>query len=275
MNNKHAPYTLDEMSSAIDLLKRQQSPDLPDKKKFQLAHILSAIGFRRGHAQTDLSDVQIKMHLTRMMNGSRLNTWKLSLPSFRVRKAINGDLQTDLSGLVARKPPHDAYGRCHTKESSVYYAALDIQTALLECEAEEGSLYQVLEISPNGETQLETVIVGWLDYFRRHKAPPPLLTALRDSQVEAVMELIANTTPEDATKQILFDAFIADQFRKNVRDDKNEEYRATALYSSLALETDGFEQILYPSVANFGGWNVAIRPDLVTERFEISSVHLI
>ena len=41
------------------------------------------------------------------------------------------------------------------------------------------------------------------------------------------------------------------------------------------LESDRFEQILYPSVANFGGWNVAIRPDLVTERLEISSVQLI
>lgn len=248
-NNKYSPYTLDEMLAAIDLLRRQ--------------------------SLTDLSDDQVKMHLTRMMNGNLMNTWKLNTPSFRIREDRKGHLETNLSGLVAKRSPHDWYGRCNTKENSAYYAALNIETALLECNAEEGKLYQVLELSPKKNIQFDTVIVGWLDYFRRHGAPPPLLTALRGNQAEAVKELIEKTAPEEATKQILFDAFIADQFRKIVPNDKDEEYRTTALYSSLLLETGRFEQILYPSVANFGGWNVAIRPDLVTERLEISSVHLI
>lgn len=248
-DNEHSPYTLDQMLDTIALL--------------------------RGHAQADLSDAQIKTHLLRMMNGSLMTTWKLSAQSFRIREVREDHLETNLSGLVAKPPPHDWYGRCNTKENSAYYAALNIETALLESNAEEGQLYQVLELSPKKDIQLNTAIVGWLDYFRRHNAPPPLLTALRDNQAEAVMELIEKTAPEEATKQILFDAFITDQFRKIVPNDKDEGYRATALYSSLILENDRFEQILYPSVANFGGWNVAIRPDLVTERFEISSLHLI
>lgn len=273
MNNKYAPYTIDEMLCAIDLLRRQQSADLRDQIKFQLARMLNAIGFLSGHPLADLSDTQIKMHLARMMNGSLLNTWKLSAHSFRIRKASNGHLQTDLSGLVAPKPPHDGYGRCNTKENSAYYAALNIETALLECNAEEGNLYQVLEMSPKEGAQLDTVIVGWLDYFRRHNSPPHLLTALHDNQANAARELTEQQTPETATNLVLFDAFIADQFRKIVSSNKG--YRATALYSSLMLESGRFEQILYPSVANFGGWNVAIRPDLVTERLEIASVQLI
>ena len=247
MNTKYALYTLDEMLSAIDLLKRQPP--------------------------ADLLDAQIEMHLTRMMNGSLMNTWKLNGKSFRIRPVKEGKFESDISGLVAKPPPHNGYGRCNTKENSAYYAALNIETALLECNAEEGNLYQVLEMSPKEGAQLDTVIVGWLDYFRRYNSPPHLLTALHDNQAKAARELIEKTAPEEATKQIVFDAFIADQFRKIVSS--NEGYRATALYSSLMLESGRFEQILYPSVANFGGWNVAIRPDLVAERSEIASVQLI
>ena len=206
-----------------------------------------------------------------------MNTWRLNARSFRIREARKGLLETNLSGLVAKEPPHNGYGRCNTKENSAYYAALNIETALLESNAEKGKLYQVLELSPKKDIQLNTVIVGWLDYYRRHNSPPPLLTALHDNQAGAVRELIEKTAPEEATKQILFDAFIADQFRKIVPNDNDSDdgYRATALYSSLILESGRFEQILYPSVANFGGWNVAIRPDLVTERFEVAAVHLI
>lgn len=248
-DDKYSPYTLDEMLDVIGLLK--------------------------GGSLADISDTQVRAHLTHMVNGSLLNTWKLNARSFRIRKAEDGKLEPDLSGLVAKKPPHDCYGRCNTKENSAYYAALDIETALLEIKAKERELYQVLELSPKKDILFETVIIGWLDYYRRHNSPPPLLTTLSDNQAKAARKLIENTTPEDATKQIVFDAFIADQFRKIVSRNRNDEYRATALYSSLMLESDLFEQILYPSVANFGGWNVAIRPDLVTERLEVSSVYLI
>ncbi len=273
MNNKYAPYTLDEMLAAIDLLRPQPSADLRDQIKFRLARILNSIGFLSDQPPAGLLDAQIKMHLARMMNGSLLNTWKLNARSFRIRPVKEDKLEPDVSGLVAKPPPHDGYGRCNTKENSAYYAALDIETALLECNAEEGKLYQVLEMSPKKDAQLNTVIVGWLDYYRRHNSSPPLLTALHDNQAKAARELIDKAAPEDATKQIVFDAFIADQFRKII--EKNVGYRATALYSSLMLESDRFEQILYPSVANYGGWNVAIRPSLVTERLEISSLHLI
>jgi RES domain-containing protein len=262
----------------IDLLKRQSPSNLYGQIKLNSIRLLNAIGLFKNHPLVHLSDAQIKMHLIRMMNGSQLNTWKLNSHNYRIRHAKKGKLEANISGLVARSltneyPRHKEYGRCNTKENSAYYAALDIETALLECNAEEGELYQVLELTPKKDIQLNTVIVGWLDYFRRHNAPPPLLTALHNNQAEAVIELIEKTTSEEATKQILFDAFITDQFRKIVSND--EEYRTTALYSSLLLETDRFEQILYPSVANYGGWNVAIRPDLVTERLKISSVHLI
>ncbi|KZK96886.1 RES domain-containing protein [Pseudovibrio sp. Ad26] len=273
MNNKHAPYTLDEMLVAIDLVKRQQTADLYDQLKFWLARMLNAIGLLRGHLSLDLSDPQIETHLTHMMNGSLFNTWKLNARSFRLRHAKNGKLETDISGLVAKDPPHSEYGRCNTKENSAYYAALNIETALLESRAKEGELYQVLEMSPKQDVTLDTVIVGWLDYYRRHNAPPHLLTALHDNQAKTARELIEKTAPEEATRQIVFDAFIADQFRKIVSN--HEGYRATALYSSLMLETGMFEQILYPSVANFGGWNVAIRPELVMERLEITSVQLV
>ena len=251
MSDKFTPYTLDEMLSAIELLRASPS---------------------------DLSDTGIRTHLARMMNGSLLNTWSLNAQSFRIRHAKEGNLEPDLSGLVARKfthdyPCHEKYGRCNTKENSAYYAALDIETALLELNAKEGELYQVLEMSPKKDAQFDTVIVGWLDYYRRHNSSPPLLAELNDNQAKAARELMTKIAPEDATKQIVFDAFIADQFRKIVQHDKG--YRATALYSSLLLESGRFEQILYPSVANFGGWNVAIRPELVTEYLEVSSVHLI
>ena len=248
-NNKYLPYTLDETLAAIELLK--------------------------GSSLVDMSDTQVRTQLTNMMNGSLLNTWKLNTHSFRIRKVENGKLESNLSGLVAKPSPHTRYNRCNTKENSAYYAALDIETALLEIKAKEGELYQVLELSPKRGTLLDTVIVGWLDYYRRHNSTPPMLTSLHDNQAKAARELIEKTTPEDATKQILFDAFIAAQFRKIVPTENDKEYRATALYSSLILESGRFEQILFPSVANFGGWNIVIRPDLVTERLEVSSVHLV
>ena len=247
MNKKYASYTLEEMLDAIDLLKRQKT--------------------------ADLSDAQIEIHLKRMMNGSLLNTWKLNASSFRLRHAKNGKLEGDISGLIAKDPPHSGYGRCNTKENSAYYAALDIETALLECEAKEGELYQVLKMSPKQDAIFETVIAGWLDYYRRHGSPPHLLTALHDNQTKTAGELIEKAAPEEATKQIVFDAFIADLFRKTVAN--NEGYRVTALYSSLMLNAGKFEQILYPSVTNFGGWNVAIHPDLVMERLKIDSVLLV
>ncbi|KZK98016.1 MULTISPECIES: hypothetical protein [unclassified Pseudovibrio] len=162
---------------------------------------------------------------------------------------------------------------CRMSLTAFSAAALDIETALLECNAEEGKLYQVLEMSPKKGAQLDTVIAGWLDYFRRHNSPPHLLTALHDNQAKASRELLEQIAPEEATKQVVFDAFIADQFRMIVLSNKG--YRPTALYSSLMLERIGFEQELYPSVANFGGWKVAVRPDRVAERLEIASVHLI
>ena len=240
---------------------------------YTLDEIMAVIKLFKGPSLVNMSDSEIRTHLTNMIYGSLLNTWKLNAHSFRIREAKGGHLESNISGLLAKKAPHDCYGRCNTKENSVYYAALNIETALLESNAKEGKVYQVVELSPQKGVYLNTVIIGWLDHYRRHDSPPLLLTALHGDQDQALRRLIDKTEPENATKQIVFDAFIADQFRKLVT--QNEEYRVTALYSSLLFESDSFEQLLYPSVANFGGWNVAIRPNLVTKCSEICSVHLI
>lgn len=225
---------------------------------------------------SELSDDQISTHIKRVLNSSELRTWQMTLSKgYRLRRLDESGLQTDLAGLEGKPAPHERHGRCNTLETSVFYAATDLETALMEQRAVAGDLFQVLEVAPVGDQRFAALPVGWMDYFRRFKQPPAALKSMQKGMADAIREWMDDLEPEKITRLFLLDAFLADEFKKVVRADEGNQYRNTAFYSSLLLEEGAIELILYPSVQNFGGWNVAIHPNRVWERMKATSVKLI
>ena len=243
------PYSLEELSSVARLISSSQS--------------------------SEISDDEISTHINRILNSSQFRTWQMTLAKgYRLRRLDEAGLQTDLSGLGGKPAPHEVYGRCNTRETSAFYASTDLETALMEQRAVEGEYFQVLETGPVGDKEFKTLPIGWLDHYRRFGNPPEIFMPLRQDMAKAVRKWVGEFETDEMTRLVLLDAFFSEEFKKVVRVDDNNQYRNTAFYSSALLEV-GVEKIVYPSVQNYGGWNVAIRPDCVWDRLEVTSVKLI
>jgi hypothetical protein len=195
---------------------------------------------------------------------------------------LNGKKQKlqEITQLIGPPPGLANYGRCNMPEESVFYAALDFQTAIWETQPQPGDYITVSEWKIKDGQKIDT-----------HTIFHPQKTNLaKDSQTayEAYLETLKGAYPqfkeknpeiEKVFEEILM--FLTEEYMKVVPNDKKRNYLFSAQYSSRLLQTgrdgNGFqiEAISYPSVKmNLGLTNIAILNSLALEKLDLVSIIL-
>lgn len=177
---------------------------------------------------------------------------------------------TDLIG-----PPIECakIGRANMKGESVFYAALDFNTAVWETQPEVGDYITLSEWKIKEGQKL-------YNHFIFH---PEETNLSKESQnaFAAHIEEFGKIRPDlrDVFKEVL--KFVAEEFMKPVNREKNENYLFSSLVSSRFLQrgkdSTGFqiESISYPSTRrDCEVTNIAILNSLVLEKLELVSAQI-
>lgn len=177
---------------------------------------------------------------------------------------------TDLIG-----PPVDCakIGRANLKGESIFYAALDFNTAVWETQPEVGDYITLSEWKIKEGEKL-------YNHFIFH---PEETNLSKESQnaFEAHIEQLGKIRADlrDVFKEVL--KFVAEEFMKPVNRENNQNYLFSSLVSSRFLQrgkdSNGFqiESISYPSTKrDCEVTNIAILNSLVFEKLELESVKI-
>ncbi|MDP3445772.1 MAG: RES domain-containing protein, partial [Ignavibacteria bacterium] len=195
---------------------------------------------------------------------------------FRVtnNKLINGTKQYKLqkiSNLIG--PPEGVSGinRCNLKGESIFYAALDLKTALWETQPQKDDYITVSEWSIKPGQRLN-------NHFIFHPTETNLNKESRQT-FEAHLEAKKSLHPTLAPIFTEIMKFFAEEFMKKVDEDKKINYLFSSSISSRLLQTkpdsNGFriESISYPSIKlDHKVTNIAILNSLVLEKLNLNSV---
>lgn len=153
-------------------------------------------------------------------------------------------------------PPKDiaGLGRLNDKGSPCFYAASNIETALLEIDAEGGKLYQVAGYRVLLEENLRLALIG--EYANVQKSGYLHLSGVDPNLT--ITKMLNKSGENEARRKIYIDKFFA-HILSDIDATKNEYCFSRALSSSIysRVKVDG---VAYPSVKDPGGLNVAINP---------------
>jgi hypothetical protein len=195
---------------------------------------------------------------------------------FRVtnNKLITGTNQyklQNISNLIG--PPEGVSGinRCNLKGESVFYAALDLKTALWETQPQKDDYITVSEWTIKPGQRLN-------NHFIFHPTDTNLSKESKQAY-EAHLEAKKSLHPTLAPIFTETMKFFAEEFMKKVDEDKKINYLFSSIISSRLLQTkpdsNGFriESISYPSIKlDHKVTNIAILNSLVLEKLDLKSV---
>jgi len=175
---------------------------------------------------------------------------------------------TDLVGPPIGKSNH---GRCNLKGESVFYAALDFNTAIWETRPEVGDLITVSEWEIKPGEKLNTHYIFHPTLTEVNKDSSDAYIAWLESKKEINPELI-----EVFDELILF---LTEQYMKKVSDNEKQNYLFSANYSSRLIQQkpdrNGFkiDAVCYPSVRmEYGLTNLAIFNDCVFDKLQLNKI---
>ena len=226
-----------------------------------------------------LSDIEIEK--LRKEFGAFLNIdltfWADTYPTklFRVtnNKFINGTKQYKLqkiSDLIG--PPIELSGinRCNLKGESVFYAALDLTTALWETQPQQGDFITVSEWTIKPGQRLNNHFVFHPTEINHNQESKDSYEAHLTEQ-KSINPNLGPILPEIMK-------FFAEEFMKPVGKDQRNNYLFSAIISSRFLQADpdgnGFkiESISYPSVKrDHKVTNIAILNSLVLQKLDLTA----
>lgn len=175
-----------------------------------------------------------------------------------------------ISNLVGPPLGISGINRCNLKDESVFYAALDLKTALWETQPKQGEYITVSEWTIKPGQRLN-------NHFIFHPTETNLSKESKDSY-EA--NLKAKQTMNPALVPIFHEImkFFAEEFMKPVDEDKKNNYLFSAILSSRFLQKNpdenGFriESISYPSVKrDHKVTNLAILNSLVFQKLDLTA----
>lgn len=195
---------------------------------------------------------------------------------FRVtnNKLINGTKQYKLqkiSDLIGPPVGRSGINRCNLKGESIFYAALDLKTALWETQPQKDDYITVSEWSIKPGQRLN-------NHFIFHPTETNLSKESRDTY-EAHLQVKRSLNPTIAPIFLEIMKFFAEEFMKRVDEDKKINYLFSSIISSRLIQSEpdsnGFriESISYPSIKlDHKVTNIAILNSLVLERLNLNSV---
>jgi len=166
--------------------------------------------------------------------------------------------------------PHPSYvknmSRCNFKGRSIFYAANSIEAALLEWKIGKDDCAIAAKFNLKDGEKLSLVCIGEVDHFRRYKK-----TLLKTNNVVERIENLfkkLDIYPRFALQYV--DAFLSDYFKRIPGEPNKNVYDVTARISNFLFEFDFIDGIVFDSVRFHGGLNVAIKPKVFDNKFELS-----
>jgi len=154
-------------------------------------------------------------------------------------------------------PPADKArrGRLNDAGAPCFYVAKDIETALLEIEAKEGQLVQVAGFRILSEDILRLIVVG--EYANVQKNGYMHFTGTDPGQT---MQKLINQQDKKKGRTLLYiDKFLASVIADPHARESNYTFsRALGAFLHSKVLADG---IVFPSVRDPGGFNLAVQPE--------------
>ena len=154
-----------------------------------------------------------------------------------------------------------AFGRANLPGLPVLYASWNTTTAFDEVGAEPGDYIQVIAVRPRTGIQFPCHIVG--EYQSIINLGGSLVNLRK---LEQFVSRLFHDEPASHPANLYIDSFFADSFRRRV--ERPYEYKTTALFAERFLAKGG---LMYPSVQNAGGINIAVPADAFDSKFEVIS----
>lgn len=233
--------------------------------------IIEAINFIKAVDLKKFPDDELEVLLSRLINDTYIfGPKKLLLTNYRLVR-VEDSLVSNLERILAPSPPHSKYGRCNLKDAKIYYAAKNLETALLECKATKGDQFHVVELSAFESSEyVMSLFIGQYDEYRRTRFATYPVFEINKTYQKEITNLIEKIGDEKFLQFAYIDAFIAEEFRKKILDDN--DYKITATISKLFFEAGIVDQIIYPSVTYRNSLNLAIKPSLIGEKYKINRI---
>lgn len=172
----------------------------------------------------------------------------------------------NLTDCIYRTAPKvSGYGRAHYPNQSIFYASWNIATVLAELRPKPETFVQVIAVRPKEGVTIRCHVVGEVEHVflaGRSLVNDPLV---RDEVIKKLRAM----PPEELPKLVYKDAFFAELFSRPVDKTREHEheYKITAAHAQLFFN-EGYG-LIYPSVQNRGGNNLAVPAALFDEYFEV------
>ncbi|MFA6774416.1 MAG: RES domain-containing protein [Sphaerochaeta sp.] len=236
--------------------------------------IIQAIRHIKALDRETTPESQLEVLLYKLTNSKYIihpiGIWLTNYRLVRVRES----LARNINQILAPIPPHSRYGRCNLKDTCVYYAAKNLETALLECQAKIGDTFQVVKMTAyNSPQSVSSIYIGQYDEYRRTRLATYPIYELSKRYQEDITKLYDKVGPKEFLQFAYIDAFLSDEFRKNVQNDY--DYKLTALMAKFFLDFDMVDQIVYPSVAYRNSINLAIKPSIIGTKYTLDRIYAI
>ena len=155
------------------------------------------------------------------------------------------------------------FGRANTPGQPVFYGSRNHTTVLAKLRPARGDCVQVIAARVREGMQLKSVTIGEIE----HCYNAGRSVSGYDHVVDGVDEMLRGSGDQDELLgRVLCDAFLAEQFGREVNDDLHD-YKLTAVVAQGPIQSGG--ALLYPSVRLPGGLNIAVGGEAFNQYFEV------
>lgn len=186
---------------------------------------------------------------------------------YRARVLDDREFFDNLHELVYPPTPPNCYGRASFPGSNTLYGAWNGATAVAEDNGQPDALVHAIMFRPVVGVQFPCHVVG--EYHRYTTEGKSFIT---DLPIPVLKEL-RRADPQRFAAFAYIDSIISRLFRREVAQNRNHEYKLTAIYSDL-YHTAG-KGLIYPSVRNPEAANLALHPQDFDSNFEVIGTQVI
>lgn len=173
-----------------------------------------------------------------------------NIPIFRVRKLESNEEHNNIKCLWAPPPECvDKIGRSNDIGESLFYAAFDPLTAILEARIIEGDEFSIAVylLNQKDDWDLSSIVIQ-----------TPKLDIFGKSELEEY--------------SIMLSKFMVDEFTKEVEKGQEYLYKKSCAISKILLKIPYKDSIVYPSIQNKNKTNIVISEEKAKDRIKIMSV---
>jgi hypothetical protein len=173
-----------------------------------------------------------------------------------------------LQEVIYRPGGSAIFARASKPKIEVFYAGWNAIVALDEIRAQQGDKVQLTAVRVR-HTKEPAVISHPLGYFQSYFVSGQVG---RFGLLVPELERLRREDSDLYRRNVFIDATLSEWFREDVAESNPDRYTVTALYAHLLIDRGA---ILYPSVQNFGGWNLATSASVFDGHFEVLSTEVL